>query len=78
MPPPTLSGPAALAAYGAERRPRTTKVAQASDDHRAKTAGPLARRVRDVVMPIVVSRLYERATSWLYECALGRLPVARP
>ncbi|GGL02066.1 hypothetical protein Sme01_46800 [Sphaerisporangium melleum] len=32
----------------------------------AKTAGPVARRLRDLLMPAALWLFYERGTSWLY------------
>lgn len=59
--------PAALVAYDAERRERMAKMVKAASDNRdAKTAGPVARRVRNAVMPLATRLFYERATSWLY------------
>ncbi|MBO2452640.1 FAD-dependent monooxygenase [Actinomadura barringtoniae] len=63
----TADVPAALAAYDGERRKRMAKMVKAASDNRdAKTAGPVARRVRNVVMPLATRLFYERATSWLY------------
>jgi salicylate hydroxylase len=42
----------------------------------AKTAGPLAARMREVIMPHVFSRFYENATGWLYDFDPGLLKVA--
>jgi salicylate hydroxylase len=62
------SVPEGLAAFEADRRPRVTKMLKASDDNRkAKQAAPWKLRVQEVVMPIVVPRVYERATGWLYD-----------
>jgi hypothetical protein len=41
---------------------------KASDDNRkAKRSGALTLRLQEIVMPIVVPRVYERATGWLYD-----------
>ncbi|KAB2340999.1 FAD-dependent monooxygenase [Actinomadura rudentiformis] len=66
--------PAALAAYDAARRKRIAKMVRSASTNRdAKTAGPVARRVRNVVMPVFVMLFYERATAWLFthEVAAG-------
>lgn len=72
--------PSALAAYERTRRPRIAKMAKSAGANRgSKTAGPVARRVRNAVMPIAVRLFYERATSWLYthDVAAGWEPAAR-
>jgi 2-polyprenyl-6-methoxyphenol hydroxylase-like FAD-dependent oxidoreductase len=62
------SVPVALGSYEAARRPRVTRVLKAADDNRAvKGAGPVRRRVQEVVMPLVVNRGHARATAWLYD-----------
>jgi len=50
-------------------------VKAASANRDSKTAGPIGRRVNDLIMPIFFRRFYERATGWLYTHNLGRLPV---
>ncbi|MCX5199133.1 FAD-dependent monooxygenase [Streptomyces sp. NBC_00249] len=70
---------AALAAYEATRSARVATMVKASSDNRdAKTAGPLARRMRDLVMPLGIRLFYARATAWLYTHDCGELPAARP
>ncbi|XVQ08053.1 hypothetical protein ACQP1W_36585 [Spirillospora sp. CA-255316] len=70
---------AALAAYERDRRARTAKlVKMAAANRDAKTAGPLARRVQSVVMPLALRVFYERSTAWLYDHHLAPLPRARP
>jgi 2-polyprenyl-6-methoxyphenol hydroxylase-like FAD-dependent oxidoreductase len=70
--------PAALAAFDAERQPRAGKLAAMETSNRdAKTAGPIAARLREVIMPHVFNRFYENATGWLYDFDPGVLPVAR-
>lgn len=65
---------AGLAAYDEERRERTGKLAKmASANRDSKTAGPLAARVRDLMMPLFFSRMYPKATDWLYTYDAGRL-----
>jgi salicylate hydroxylase len=65
---------AALAGYDEERRERTGKlVKMASANRDAKTAGPVARRMRDLAMPLYFSRMYPKATDWLYAYDAGTL-----
>jgi salicylate hydroxylase len=67
--------PAALAAYEDDRRDRTAKlVKMAWANRKTKTAGPVARRVENAVMPLVLRFLYERSTAWLYTHELEPLP----
>jgi salicylate hydroxylase len=67
---------AALAAFDAERQPRAGKLAKMETSNRdAKTAGPIASRLREVIMPHVFDRFYENATGWLYDFDPGLLPV---
>ncbi|WP_035753023.1 FAD-dependent oxidoreductase [Parafrankia discariae] len=67
----------ALATYDRLRRDRLGKMTRAASANRdAKTAGPVAARLRDLIMPIVFPRMYERATGWLYDYDLGTLPHA--
>ncbi|MEW2355687.1 NAD(P)/FAD-dependent oxidoreductase [Spirillospora sp. NPDC029432] len=69
--------PAALARYEEERRARTAKlIKMAAANRDAKTAGPVARRARDVFMPLGTRLFYERATAWLYTHPLPELPRA--
>ena len=71
--------PAGLAAFDQQRHPRSGKLARAEAANReAKTAGPIATRMREVIMPHVFNRFYERATSWLYEYEPGALPARQP
>jgi salicylate hydroxylase len=68
----------ALAAFDAERQPRAGKLAKMETGNRdAKTAGPIATRMREVIMPHVFNRFYENATGWLYDFDSGSLPVTR-
>ncbi|WP_245623279.1 FAD-dependent oxidoreductase [Spirillospora albida] len=63
----TADVPTALAAYRRTRQARVTRTLKAGDDSRdAKTMGPIARRVRNLIMPLAFRFAYERATSWLY------------
>ena len=65
-----------LAEYDRLRRARIGKMAKAARINRdAKTRGPLARRLRDLVMPIAFGHFYEKATTWLYTHDLGTLPA---
>jgi 2-polyprenyl-6-methoxyphenol hydroxylase-like FAD-dependent oxidoreductase len=67
----------ALAAYEAARRPRVTKVLRTADGNRGtKQAGPVRRRVQELVMPLVVPVVYARATAWLFDHR-PEAPVAR-
>ena len=43
----------------------------------AKTAGPIAARMREMIMPHVFNRFYEKATGWLYDFDPGTLPVTQ-
>ncbi len=59
---------AALAGYERARRGRAGKMAKIAAANRdAKTAGPVAAGLRNVIMPVLFGRLYERATGWLYD-----------
>ncbi|MFC5746789.1 FAD-dependent oxidoreductase [Actinomadura rugatobispora] len=67
--------PTALAAYERDRRARTAKlVRMAAANRDAKTAGPVARRVQNIVMPLALRVFYERSTAWLYDHDLAPLP----
>jgi salicylate hydroxylase len=64
--------PRALAAFDRERLPRAGKMARMETRNRdAKTSGPIAARMREVIMPHVFTRFYEGATGWLYDFDLG-------
>src|ERR1700677_1832619 len=64
--------PQALAAFDAERQPRAGKMARMATKNRdAKTAGPIAARMREVIMAHVFNRFYEGATGWLYDFDLA-------
>jgi hypothetical protein len=43
----------------------------------AKAAGPITTRMREMIMPHVFNRLYEKATGWLYDFDPGTLPVTQ-
>jgi salicylate hydroxylase len=67
--------PAALEAFDRTRQPRAGKLAKMESKNRdAKTAGPLAARLREIVMPHVFPRVYENATGWLYDFEPAELP----
>jgi 2-polyprenyl-6-methoxyphenol hydroxylase-like FAD-dependent oxidoreductase len=67
---------AALASFTAQRADRLGRMARsASRNREAKTAGPVAARIRDLVMPVMFNRMYERATGWLYDFDPGSLPT---
>jgi FAD-dependent urate hydroxylase len=61
--------PSALRTFESLRRPRTERVVAYSRRlGGAKTAGPVARRVRDVVMPMALKRFSSRERMrWLYD-----------
>jgi salicylate hydroxylase len=66
---------AALAGYEQARRERAGKMAKIAAGNRdAKTAGPAAARLRNLIMPMLFGRLYERATGWLYDYDPGPAP----
>lgn len=70
--------PAALAAFDRMRHDRTGKLAKTAAANRdAKTAGPVAARLREIMMPFFFNRFYEKATGWLYDHDPGQLPMAR-
>ena len=71
--------PAGLAAFDRQRHPRSGKLAKTETANRdAKTAGPVGTRMREMIMPHVFNRFYEKATSWLYEYDPGSLPARQP
>jgi salicylate hydroxylase len=58
----------ALAAFDRERQPRAGKLAKMDSRNRdAKVAGPVSARMREVIMPHVFGRVFEKATGWLYD-----------
>lgn len=68
--------PRALAAFDRERQPRAGKLAKMEAGNRdAKTAGPIGTRMREMIMPHMFSRFYEKATGWLYDFDPGTLPA---
>jgi salicylate hydroxylase len=68
--------PGSLAAFDRERQPRAGKLAKMDAGNRdAKTAGPIGARMREMIMPHVFSRFYEKATGWLYDFDPGTLPA---
>jgi salicylate hydroxylase len=68
--------PAGLTAFDRQRHPRSAKLAKTETANRdAKTAGPITTRMREMIMPHVFNRFYEKATSWLYEYDPGSLPA---
>ena len=70
--------PGALAAFDRERQPRAGKLAKMETSNRdAKTAGPIATRMREMIMPHTFNRFYEKATGWLYDFDPGTLPAVR-
>ncbi len=70
--------PGALAAFDRERQPRAGKLAKMETSNRdAKTAGPVATRMREMIMPHTFNRFYEKATGWLYDFDPPTLPAVR-
>jgi salicylate hydroxylase len=70
--------PRALAAFDRERQPRAGKLAKMETSNRdAKTAGPIGARMRELIMPHVFNRFYEKATGWLYDFDPGTFPAPR-
>jgi salicylate hydroxylase len=60
--------PEALQSFDRERQPRAGKLAAMESRNRdAKVAGPVTARMREIVMPHVFGRVFERATGWLYD-----------
>jgi salicylate hydroxylase len=58
----------ALARFEAARRDRAGKMARIAAANRdAKTAGPVSAALRNLIMPVMFGRFYERATGWLYD-----------
>jgi salicylate hydroxylase len=58
----------ALARFDAARRDRAGKMARIAAANRdAKTAGPVSAALRNLIMPVMFGRFYERATGWLYD-----------
>ena len=69
---------AGLDAFGRGRHPRAGKMAKTEASNRdAKTGGPIATRMRELIMPHVFNRFYEKATGWLYDYDPGTLPARR-
>jgi salicylate hydroxylase len=71
-------GPVAdgLARFDLARRDRAgnmAKIAAANRD--AKTAGPVSAALRNLIMPVMFGRFYERATGWLYDYDPGTAPA---
>jgi salicylate hydroxylase len=65
---------AALTGYDERRRARVEKMARTAASNRdAKVAGPVAARVRNLMMPLLFGRFYEKATAWLYAYDPGTL-----
>ena len=61
-----------LARFGASRRDRAGKMAKIAAANRdAKTAGPVSAALRNLIMPFMFARFYERATGWLYDYSVA-------
>jgi salicylate hydroxylase len=72
--PGTVAG--ALARFDAARRDRAGKMAKTAAANRdAKTAGPVSAALRNLIMPVMFGRFYERATGWLYDYQPGTAPA---
>jgi salicylate hydroxylase len=66
----------ALARFDAARRDRAGKMAKIAAANRdAKTAGPVSAALRNLIMPVMFGRFYERATGWLYDYDPGATPA---
>ncbi|MCC2308858.1 FAD-dependent monooxygenase [Cellulomonas chengniuliangii] len=61
--------PTALAAYERVRRPRVERVVAAgARSGKTKVAGPIGRRLQDLLMPLVFRLLVtDRSTAWMYD-----------
>jgi salicylate hydroxylase len=58
----------ALVRYEALRRPRTDRMLKVAGANRdAKVAGPVAARLRDVMMPLFFKRFAEKGGAWMYD-----------
>ncbi|WP_405020958.1 FAD-dependent oxidoreductase [Kitasatospora sp. NBC_00070] len=69
-----LSRAGSLADYEQLRRARVGRMLKAAAANRdAKKAGPVGRRVNDLVLPLVFRHFYPRSTAWLYTHELGSL-----
>ena len=67
----------ALAGYDRIRRDRAGQMAKIAAANRdAKTAGPVAVGLRNLLMPFFFNRFYERATGWLYDYRPGSIESA--
>jgi len=67
---------AGLAAFDVARQPRAGKLAKIETANRdAKVAGPVTTRMRELIMPHVFNRFYEKATGWLYDFEPGQIPA---
>jgi salicylate hydroxylase len=65
-----------LARFDTARRDRAGKMAKTAAANRdAKTAGPLSAALRNLIMPVMFGRFYERATGWLYDYDPGTTPA---
>ncbi len=69
----------ALARYEELRRPRTDRMLKAAGANRdAKVAGPVAARLRDVMMPFFFKRFAERGGAWMYDYDVEWNAVSAP
>jgi salicylate hydroxylase len=68
----------ALARFDTARRDRAGQMARIAAANRdAKTAGPVSAALRNLIMPVMFGRFYERATGWLYDYDPGVTPAER-
>ncbi|WP_330314994.1 hypothetical protein OHS17_31935 [Streptomyces sp. NBC_00523] len=58
------------------RTDRLARMARAAGNRDSKTAGPLGRWARDLMMPVGIRFFYEKAMAWLYTYDCGELPAA--
>jgi len=69
---------AGLDAFDRRRLPRAGKLATTVAGNRdAKTGGRVTTWMRELIMPHVFNRFYEKATGWLYDYDPGALPARR-
>ena len=70
---------AALARYEELRRPRTDRMLKVAGANRdAKVSGPVAARLRDVMMPFFFKRFAEKGGAWMYDYDVEWNAVSAP
>ncbi|MET7392746.1 NAD(P)/FAD-dependent oxidoreductase [Dactylosporangium sp. NPDC005572] len=68
-----------LEAFAALRAPRTARMLRtAGANVDAKVAGPLAARVRDVMMPLLFRRFAAKGSAWMYDYDVEWATPAQP